>query len=203
MTAAATTAAAAAAAAAVTPRQLLLLFRIVVIALVSDRVQTDRRRFVEVDIYIDSREIHGRQLRAVRRSRHFDTRVSDVSRHVRVEYELWVRDCRVDDDVSDAIPAERAGAAARHGQLAAKAGTFVEEGERTVIVTVADEVQRGYVLAKTVESAKWLPAITPTGKIGEYVQCSANVVMMLSTMKHQGKRKEYAYICFMHTTSVS
>jgi hypothetical protein len=165
------TAATVAATAAVTPRLLLLLIRLVVIDLLSDGVQRDRRRFVEVDVYVYAWKIHARKLWAVRRSRNLDTRISNVSRHMRVEYELRIRDLRVNDDVSDAIAAEGTGAAPRHGQLAAKAGALVQAGKRAVVVAVTYEVQRGHVLAKAVESAKWLPAITSTGNSGEYVQC--------------------------------
>lgn len=104
------------------------------------------RRRVEVDVDVDAG-----QLRRPRRGGDLDTRQPDVLQHVRVEDVLRVWRHRVDRDVADAVPAERAGAAARHGELAAQSAALVELGKGALVGAVADKVQGGDVLAQAVE----------------------------------------------------
>lgn len=57
-------------------------------------------------------------------------------------------------DGPDAVSAEQAGLAARHGELACEVPALVHTGKRTVVLAVADEVQGNDVSSEAIEFAE-------------------------------------------------
>jgi hypothetical protein len=61
-------------------------------------------------------------------------------------------------NVPNTIPAKRLRTTARNSKLAAQAAALVEGGERSLVSAITDKVQRGNVLAETVEPTERVPA---------------------------------------------